>query len=105
MRIALLLAVACLLLPLHAADPKTPVFWAAAKLNDTDKTLPPKINPERHLATERLMDSAFILYRDGPSEGEIHETQGDMIIIRSGEGSMLVGGKLVDAKPSGPGEL
>lgn len=105
MRLAIVLSTFFWLLPIRAADPKMPVFWSASQLNETEKTLPPKVNPERHLATERLMDSAFILYRVGPSEGEVHQSQGDMIIVRSGEGAVLVGGKLADARSGGPGEL
>jgi len=106
MRFTLLFAIGAIV-SLHAADPKTPVLWKANQLKEVDQKLPPKINPELHLATERLMDSAFILHRDGPSTAEIHDEQADMIVIREGEGAILIGvqgTKLIEGKRSGPGE-
>jgi mannose-6-phosphate isomerase-like protein (cupin superfamily) len=103
--------ISCLLLApsfiVRAADPKTAVFWSTAQLKEVDKKLPPKINPELHLATERLMDSAFILHRDGPSTAEIHDDQADFIVIREGEGALLIGTqgtKLIEGKRTAPGE-
>ena len=106
MRIAPLLALCCLF-QLQAADSTTPVLWNAAHLKEVDNKLPPKINPALHLATERLLDSAFILHRDGNSTAEIHDTLADFIVVREGEGALFIGvagGKLVDGKRSGPGE-
>lgn len=51
------------------------------------------------------MDSAFVLYRVGNSQAEIHTKQADFIVVRDGEGTVLAGGKIVDGKPSGPDEL
>jgi len=103
MRTAFLLAIACVF-QLHAADPTAPILWNASHLKEVDKKLPPKINPALHLATERLMDSAFILHRDGNSTAEIHDTLADFIVVREGEGTILIGGKMIDGKRSGPGE-
>ena len=105
MRIAIVAIVSCL--SVQAADPTTPVVWNAAQLKEVDKKLPPKINPELHLSTERLLDSAFILHRNGNSTAEIHDTQADFIVFREGEGAILIGkqgDKLIDGKRSGPGE-
>lgn len=90
---------------LQAADPKDPVLWKAERLKEYDKSAASKLNPERHLGTERLMDSAFLLYRNGPSEGEIHIKDADFIVFREGEGIVLIGGKLVNGKDSAPGEM
>ena len=103
MKTTLLLATAGLLC-LQAADPTTAVFWSASKMKEAEKKLPGKVNPETHLATERLLDSAFVLYRNGPSMGEIHDTLADFIVIREGTGAILVGGKLVNGKHTAPGE-
>jgi mannose-6-phosphate isomerase-like protein (cupin superfamily) len=103
MRKAALLVIC--LIPLRAADPTQPVFWSSNQQKDFDKNAQSKLNPERHLGTERLLDSAFVAYRNGPGEAEIHEKQADLLLIRSGEGTVLVGGKIVDGKPSGPDEM
>jgi mannose-6-phosphate isomerase-like protein (cupin superfamily) len=108
MRNAVLLAVTCLIplqVQVRAADPTQPLFWSSRQAKDFDKNAESKLNPERHLGTERLLDSAFVAYRNGPGEAEIHEKQADLLLIRSGEGTVLVGGKIVDGKPSGPDEV
>jgi hypothetical protein len=52
-----------------------------------------------------MLDSAFVAYRDGNGEAEIHEKLADLLLIRSGEGVVLVGGKIVEGKPSGTDEI
>jgi len=90
---------------LEAADPTQPIFWSASQLKDADKSANAKLNPERHLGTERMLDSAFIAFRNGSGEAEIHEKLADLILVRSGQGAVLVGGKIVDGKPSAPDEI
>ena len=81
------------------------MFWSAAQLKDVDKAALGKLNPERHLGTERLLDSAFVAFRNGSGEAELHEKLADLIVVRSGEGAVLIGGKMIDGKPTGPGEV
>src|SRR5271170_2336691 len=101
---SLLLAVAALV-TLQAADPTAPIYWSAAQTTELDKTAASRLNKESGLGTSRLMDSAFILYREGNSMAEIHTKQADVIVAREGECTMLVGGKIVDGKPSGQDEI
>jgi mannose-6-phosphate isomerase-like protein (cupin superfamily) len=88
-----------------AADPSQPLFWSSGQQKDFDKQALSKLNPDRHLGTERLLDSAFVAYRNGSGEAEIHEKQADLLMIRSGEGTVLIGGRIVEGKPSGPDEV
>lgn len=104
MRTALLFVVT-VLVPLQAADPSQPVFWSSSQQRDFDKSAFAKLNGERHLGTERLLDSAFVAYRNGPGEAEIHVKQADLLLIRTGKGTVLVGGKIVEGKPTGPDEI
>ena len=90
---------------LTAADPTDAVYWSAAKTKDLDKQAASRLNKESGLGTSRLMDSAFILYREGNSMAEIHTKLADMIVARDGECTMIVGGKIVDGKPSGQDEI
>ena len=90
---------------LLAADPSQPLFWSSAQQKDFDKLALSKLNADRHLGTERLLDSAFVAFRNGSGEAEIHEKQADLLLIRSGEGTVLVGGKIVEGKPTAPGEV
>src|SRR5687768_18010144 len=53
----------------------------------------------RSLGLERLIEGgATLIYRDGPSEAEVHTKQADFITIRSGEGEVLIGGTIVDGR-------
>ncbi|HEY6341943.1 MAG TPA: hypothetical protein VIY49_10660 [Bryobacteraceae bacterium] len=94
-----------LLIAVRAADPVEPMFWSASQLKEADKSANSKLNAERHLGTERLLDSAFIAFRNGSGEAELHEKLADLIIVRSGQGAVLVGGKMIDGKPTVPGEV
>jgi mannose-6-phosphate isomerase-like protein (cupin superfamily) len=105
MRIITLLLVVGALVPLRAADPTSPVYWSADQTRELDKTAASRLNKAAGLGTSRLMDSAFILYREGNSQAEIHTEQADFIFFREGEGVVIVGGKIVNGKPSGAGEI
>ena len=94
-----------LLIAVRAADPVQPMFWSSSQLKEADKSANSKLNAERHLGTERLLDSAFIAFRNGSGEAELHEKLADLIIVRSGQGAVLVGGKMIDGKPTGPDEV
>jgi hypothetical protein len=110
MKFAFLAASLCLLLlsariSLRAADPAKTMFWSAAQNKDFDKNATEKLNDERHLGTERLMDSVFVAFRNGSGEAELHVKQADLLLIRSGSGTVLVGGEMVDGKATGPDEV
>ena len=104
MRHIVLLAIACMI-PLRGADPSQPKFWSASQQKGFDQSALAKLNPERHLGTERMLDSAFVAYRNGNGEAEIHVKQADLLLIRSGEGTVLVGGTIVEGKPTGTDEI
>jgi len=103
MKTMLLLLLGCWV-ALEAADPAKPMFWSAGQTKDAVKKLPGKVNPERHLATERFIDSAFIAYRDGNGEAELHEKQADLLLFQEGEGVVVVGGKMINGRSTGPDE-
>ena len=103
MRTTLLLVLACSIAV--AADPTQPMFWSSGQQKDFDKLALSKLNAERHLGTERMLDSAFVAFRNGNGEAELHEKLADLLLIRSGEGTVLVGGKMIEGKPSGPDEV
>ena len=94
-----------LFVPLHAADPTTPVVWTAKQLSELEAKARSSVDPARHLGLDRLLDSATLIYRDGPSEAEIHLKLADFITVRAGEGEIVIGGKIVDGKTSAPDEL
>jgi DNA-binding beta-propeller fold protein YncE len=101
----LALAIAALSAPISANDPTSPIVWTAADLAALEAKIKGQVDPVRHLGVERLLDSGTLIYRDGPSEAEIHTGLADFITVRSGEGAVIVGGEIVDAKTTAPGEM
>jgi mannose-6-phosphate isomerase-like protein (cupin superfamily) len=49
--------------------------------------------------------SLLIVRREGDGAGEIHNTQVDVITVVSGEGTLVVGGTMVDGKTTAPNEI
>jgi len=104
MRTVSALAVFCATV-LWGANPDQPAYWSASQLKAIDQKLAANVNPETHVAVDRLMDGVTVLHRTGPSGAEIHTHLADFISIQKGEGWVQVGGSIVDGKPSGPGEV
>jgi mannose-6-phosphate isomerase-like protein (cupin superfamily) len=94
-----------ILLPLQAADPAQAVYWSASQMVAAGKKAEAKLNPATKVGSEQLLDSATLIFRSGASEAEVHEKRADLIFVREGEGTVLVGGKIVEERRSGPGEL
>jgi len=101
----MLASVAAYVVPLRAADPEPGIFFSAAQLKDLAKQAASRVNPDAHLGSQRLVNPSFLLYRDGNSQAEIHTERADMIVVQDGEGTVIVGGTIVDGKPSGKGEI
>jgi mannose-6-phosphate isomerase-like protein (cupin superfamily) len=54
---------------------------------------------------QRLTDSATLIYRDGHSEAEAHADRADFIVVRSGDATILIGGTIMNPRPSGASEV
>jgi len=97
-----------LALPLMAADPAGYKYWSAADLKGMAKTLSPKVNAQK-VALENLgefgPDRAIMVHREGTGEGEVHETEADVIVVVSGSGTLLLGGTMPGSKTTAPGEV
>ena len=104
-RVLSTVGIAIVLLPLRAADSTEPLFWSASQVKDMDKSAFSKLNPERHLGTERMIDSAFVAFRNGSGEAELHQKLADLLLIRSGSGTVLVGGKMIEGKATAADEM
>jgi mannose-6-phosphate isomerase-like protein (cupin superfamily)/sugar lactone lactonase YvrE len=99
--LALITVAATASAPLRAQQP---AVWTAAQIAAMEAAIKGKVDPARHLGLERFLDGATLIYRDGPSEAEVHSSLADFITVRSGEGSMTIGGTIVDAKQTTPDE-
>lgn len=79
-------------------------MWTAQQMAELEAKIASAVDPARHLGLERLLDSATLIYRDGPSEAEVHETLADFITVRDGQGEVLIGGTIVEGRTTAPGE-
>src|SRR5262245_53598683 len=89
----------------QAGDPKAPVFWSAQSMKEIAARASNRVSPQTNMAGERLIASANVIYRAGDSGSEIHEKLADLIFVREGEGSIVVGGKLIGGQTIAPDEI
>ena len=96
------------LIPLFAADPAGFVMWKAGDLKGYEKKLASKVN-EHKVANENLAKlgkyRTLEVHREGDGEVEIHESDADLMFINSGEGTLLLGGTVMNPKKTGTGEI
>jgi mannose-6-phosphate isomerase-like protein (cupin superfamily) len=105
LRLACIAVVLVALVPLHAADPTAPIHWTAEKTKELIKEAAAKVNADTGMSPTRFTDSAFMMYREKSSGGEIHTGAADFIIVNDGAGTILIGGRVVNAKVDRPGEI
>ena len=90
--------------PVLAADPPGFALWSTAQLKQRDEALSKKVGAD-HSARETLADYGDhrfrLLYRDADGLPEQHDQIIDVVIVQSGEGTLLLGGKMINAKVSG----
>jgi len=93
---------------LAAADPAGFAQWKGAELKSYEKKLAPKIDAKK-IASQPLGSygnhTLSVIHREGSGEAELHETQGDIFIVESGEATLIVGGTVVDPKTTAPHEV
>ncbi|MGA8154572.1 MAG: hypothetical protein WB952_26745 [Terriglobales bacterium] len=93
---------------LHAADPEGFGLWKGPAVKNSGKELAGKIDDQKFawqsLATydNHLMG---ISHREGDGSAELHETQADIMIVQSGEATLVVGGTMVAPKTVKPHEV
>ena len=104
--IALALLAAAAALP--AGDPAGFMLWKGSDLRAMSKTLSPKINAQK-IAGQPFgtfgNHNFAISHREGNGEAELHAVVNDVFIVESGEATLVVGGKVVNGKTTGPNEI
>jgi hypothetical protein len=91
---------------LVAADPD-----GYAQYTSTDlKTRVDAAKPDDHkVRLDRVANwgnhSLLAIRREGDGEAEVHDTQVDVIFVKSGEGTLILGGTVVEPRTTGPGEI
>src|SRR5438034_3831834 len=85
-------------------DPAGFALWNAAQLKQRDQALSKKVGPD-HSARETLADYKDhrfrMLYRDGDGFPEQHDKIVDVVIVQGGEGTLVLGGKMINPKAGG----
>ena len=105
MRFALrTLALTLLVAPVFAADHPDFRLWKADELRKRDAALSKKVGAD-HSSRETLADFGDhrfrFLYRDADGFPEQHDKIVDVVFVQSGEGTLQLGGTLIDKKGSG----
>jgi mannose-6-phosphate isomerase-like protein (cupin superfamily) len=89
-----------------AADPEGFAMYKASDLESRAKAA--KLD-ENKAGMSRVGSwgnhSLLLVRREGDGAAEVHDNQVDIITVISGEGTLVVGGTVVDGKTTGPGEI
>ena len=106
--VALLAVPSVEIVAIVATDPTGFGMWSAAELKQHDRALSTKVGAD-HSARETLADYKDhrfrMLYRDADGFPEQHDKIVDVVIVQSGEGTLLRGGTMTGKKASsGAGE-
>ena len=99
---------ALLVVPVVVADVPGFGLWKASDLKQRNEALSKKVGPD-HSARETLADYGDhrfrFIRRDADGFPEQHDKIVDVVFVQSGEGTLLLGGKMIDSKgSSGSGE-
>ena len=91
---------------LVAADPDGYAQFSSAEL----KTRVDAAKPDDHkVRLDRVANwgnhALLAIRREGDGEAEVHETQVDVIFVKSGEGTLILGGSMVEPRTTAPGEI
>jgi len=91
-----------------AADAPTFGMWTPETAKQIGKELATKLNPDgsasRPLGNMGNYTFSMILRRQSGA-AEIHEKMSDIMVVESGEATMVQGGKAVNPKPTAPNEI
>lgn len=92
-----------------AGEPAGFAHWSAASLQGYEEKLASKLDPKTKSASERLgrFGNHFFMigHREGDGEAELHEGQADVFVVEGGAATLVVGGEIVEARTTSPGEI
>ena len=83
-------------------------IWKSADIDSKGAALAKKLDAQK-VASEVIATDGnrrfMVAHREGSGVAEWHEKQADIMMISSGEVTMIYGGTIVDAKTTQPGEM
>ena len=93
--------------PQPAAAPPSFALWKSGDLEKHDAELSKHVGAD-HSSRETLADYKShrfrMLYRDADGNPEQHDTIIDIVYVKSGEGTLVLGGTMAGRRTTGPGE-
>jgi mannose-6-phosphate isomerase-like protein (cupin superfamily) len=96
-----------ILIPTFAAGPSGVDVWKAADFKAKEKELAGKMS-DKKVASETLASYGthltMLAHREGDGEVEVHDKMADVLVIQSGEATVIVGGTVVGGHTTAPGE-
>ncbi len=96
--------------PVLAQSKSEVIYWPASTLSGYSPTLKGRQTEKKTMSASEILSDLGnhkfeILRRDGSGAGELHQNWTDIFIVQSGEGTILYGGSIEDAKDTGNGEI
>jgi mannose-6-phosphate isomerase-like protein (cupin superfamily) len=95
------------LIPIFAAGPSGVDVWKASDIKAKEKELAGKMS-DKKVASETLANYGthltMLAHREGDGEVEVHDKMADVLYIISGDATLIVGGTVVGAHSTAPGE-
>lgn len=90
-----------------SADGPSFQLWKASEMKGWAKELAPKVKDGLYAETMSNMGnySFMRILRVESGQAELHETMADIVVIVSGEPTLVTGGTVVDAKTTAPHEI
>ena len=110
MKFLLILMLIVCVVPASAQSKSEVIYWPAATLSGYSPTLKGRQTEKKTLSASEILSDLGnhkfeILRRDGSGAGELHQNWTDVFIVQAGEGTILYGGSIEDAKDTGNGEI
>jgi hypothetical protein len=100
-------AVASIAASVYAADPPGFALWRASDLKQHDAALSTHVADD-HSSRETLADYKShrfrMIYRDADGNPEQHDAIIDIVMVQSGEGTLVLGGTMAGRRTTSPGE-
>jgi mannose-6-phosphate isomerase-like protein (cupin superfamily) len=93
---------------LRAADPEGFEIWKGAAVSESGKALAGKMDDQKFAWLPMATYSNHLIglsHREGDGSAELHETQADILIVETGEATLVVGGTMVAPKTVKPHEV
>ncbi len=90
------------------ADPPNFAYWSAKELKGYEKPLHDKVTGPYKISSIKLADygssNVSITRREANGIPEVHAHMDDYFVVESGEATLVIGGEVVNAKQTEPGE-